>query len=74
MGKRLTVCDIDWDGSHFTALCADGTIGGTGSFTHNKSSTGGTIVGCINSGPSNFVGKNVSIEFNGPLGTCLLQK
>ena len=72
MNKKLAVCDVDWDGSHFTALSPEGAIGGRGSFTQNKASTGGTIQGQISSGPHSFIGKPVSIEFDGPLGVCVL--
>ena len=74
MKNKIIVFDVDWDGAHFTAQHTDGLLEGHGSFAPNPLGTGGTVSGFIQRGPETFIGKLVTIEFNGQHGTCTLLK
>lgn len=71
MTTHLSVCDVDWDGSHFTARSEAGSLEGVGDCHLNPASTGGTITGTIQRGPMPYIGKQVEIEFDSNLGVCV---
>jgi hypothetical protein len=70
MTSKISVSDIVWDGSHFTARSEHGVFEGMGACHLNLAATGGNIAGTVQRGPEAFVGRRITIDFESNTGFC----
>ncbi len=72
MPSKISVSDVVWDGSHFTAQSEHGAFEGKGAFRLNERTTGGNIAGTVISGPDMYQGQRITIDFESNTGLCTI--